>query len=106
MIALKRIANQVLTKAIVVFEKPIVLLMGRVARRPAIAGYLVRLLSKFPYLQNHLMQLYRQNEKTGQQAISNPNTSRNVAIGKEMNRNARAIYEQLKDVADNSSARD
>lgn len=106
MIALKRIANQILIKAIVVFEKPIVWLMGRVARRPAITSYLVRLLSKFPHLQNHLMQLYRQNDKSWQQAISNPHPSRSVAIGKEMNRNARVIYEQLKDVADNSSARD
>ena len=92
MSALKQIANQVLARAIVVFEKPIVGLMRIVARQPAVTNYLMRLLSKFPHLQNHLMQLYRQSDKNSRQAISNLNANANATIGQEMNRNTRAIY--------------
>ena len=103
---LKQIANQVLTRAIVVFEKPIVWLMRIVARQPAVTNYLMRLLSKFPHLQNHLMQLYRQSDKNSPQAISDLNANPNATIGQEMNRNTHAIYQQLKAAVKERSARD
>ena len=106
MSALKQIANQVLARAIVVFEKPIVGLMRIVARQPAVTNYLMRLLSKFPHLQNHLMQLYRQSDKNSRQAISNLNANPNATIGQEMNRNTRAIYKHLKTAIEERSARD
>jgi len=106
MSALKQIANQVLNRAIVVFEKPIIWLMRIVARQPAVTNYLMRLLSKFPHLQNHLMQLYRQSDKNSRQAVSNLNAEPNATIGKEMNRNTRAIYKQLKAALEERSARD
>lgn len=106
MSALKQIANQVLTRAIVVFEKPIVWLMRIVARQPVVTNYLLKLLSEFPHLQNHLTQLYRKSDKNSQQVISNPNPSPNAAIGQEMNRNTRAIYKQLKVAVEERSTRD
>ena len=106
MSALKQIANQVLARAIVVFEKPIIWLMRIVARQPAVTNYLMRLLSKFPHLQNHLMQLYQQSDKNSRQAISNLNANPNAIIGQEMNPSTRAIYQQLKAAVKERSARD
>jgi hypothetical protein len=106
MSALKQIANQMLTRAIVVFEKPIIWLMRIVAGQPAVTNYLMRLLSKFPHLQNHLMQLYRQSDKNSPEAISDLNANPNATIGQEMNRSTRAIYQHLKTALEERSARD
>ena len=106
MSALKRTINQALTRAIVVFEKPIVWLMRILARLPAVTNYLMRLLSKFPHLQNHLIQLYRQSDKKSPQAISDLNAYPNATIGREMNRRTRAIYQHLKTAVEERSARD
>lgn len=102
----KRIANQVLNRAIFVFEKPIVSLMRFVSRRPALANFLMNLLSEFPHLQNHLTQLHRRSDKNSIQFMTNLGHDMKLAIDPEMNRYTRRIYEQLKVAVDENRARD
>ena len=106
MSVLRRIANQLLADIITILEKPIVALIGIVSRRPAVLGLLNKILSRFPHLQHHLMQLHRRSYQNPLASNSIPKPETYGASSGGLNRSARVIYAELMAATEKRNTRD